>query len=178
MKKVSTMAGIVLLFTTMAFAQLGTTAPTNTVSVSVAAEAALTIQTPTMNLTSTGTNFSNYTGTTNFTYFIRTTASGGAGSIVLKVESDFSGSGGPSVASPPTPTDTLSYSCTVAAPATACSGPLNSSTATATNVATFGTDAHSSYAGNSGTTSWTLTNDPLYKTGSYSATVIYTVSAT
>jgi hypothetical protein len=45
-------------------------------------------------------------------------------------------------------------------------------------VATFGAGSSSANAGNSASTTWSLTNDPLYKTGSYSATVTYTISAT
>ena len=96
MKKLFSMAGIILLFTAMAFGQLGTTNPTNNVNVNVAAEAALTIAGD-ATLSSTGTNFADYTGTTNFTYFIRTGAGAGSGSINLKVTTDFSPAGGPSV---------------------------------------------------------------------------------
>ena len=89
MKNMLTIAGAGQLFSAMAFAQ-GTTNPTNNVNVNVAAEAALTIAGD-ANLSSQGTNFSNYTGTTNFTYFIRTAQSAGTGSINLKVTTDFNG---------------------------------------------------------------------------------------
>ena len=65
-----------LLVASLAHAQSGTTNPTNNVNLTVAAEAGLTIAGD-ANLTSVGTNFSNYTGTTNFTYFIRTGAASG-----------------------------------------------------------------------------------------------------
>jgi hypothetical protein len=45
-------------------------------------------------------------------------------------------------------------------------------------VSTFGAGASSSNAGNSASTVWSLTNDPVYHTGAYSATVTYTISAT
>ena len=117
------------------------------------AEAALTVG-ATTNLTSTGTNFSNYTGTTSLTYFIRTTQSGGSGFIKLEVTTDFAPAGGPSVATPPTAGDALNYTCTVANPgnngtATACTSPTTSSTTAQTNVATFGTDNRSLIGGNS-----------------------------
>lgn len=183
MKKALLILGVALFLTSVpAHAQLGTTTGTTTVSVAVAAEGALTIGTPTTTLTSTGTNFSSYTGTTSLTYFIRTTAASGTGSITLQVTSDFSPVGGPSVATPPTAGDALKYSCTVANPgnngtATACTNPTTASTSSATNVASFGADARSLLAGNSGTASWTLSNDPKYKTGTYSATVTFTISA-
>jgi hypothetical protein len=153
------------------------------VAVNVNAEAALTIQTTALTLTQTGSNFADYTGTTQFTYFIRTAKTDGVGSIVLKVTGDFSAGGGnsPSVASPPTDSDHLYYSCTVPDPthgsATACTGPVNSSTTASTSVATFGIDARSAKAGVSSSVLWGLSNDPLYQTGTYTATVTYTISA-
>jgi hypothetical protein len=177
MKKALTMAGFALLLTTtMMFAQVGTTAPTNNVNVTVAAEAALTIAGD-ANLTSAGTNFADYTGTTNFTYFVRTSAGAGSGTISLKVTTDFGPTGGPSVASPLTASDKLHYANTVSSPGSAAAD-VDASTAASTGVATFGADAHSAKAGNSGSTAWTLSNDPLYKTGSYQAVVTYTISAT
>jgi len=159
-----------------------TSTGTTTLSVTVAAEAALTINTGTTNLTSTGTNFSTYTGTTNLTYFLRTKQSTGTGSIVLQVTGDFSPAGGPSVGTPPTAGDKLNYSCSVNSPgnngaATNCANPTTAATSGQTSVATFGADNRSAIGGNTGTVTWSLTNDPKYQTGSYSATVTFTISA-
>jgi hypothetical protein len=44
-------------------------------------------------------------------------------------------------------------------------------------VVTFGADAKSAMAGNSGSVDWTLTNDPQYSTGTFTATVTFTISA-
>ena len=178
MKKKLLLSALGLLLTaSLAHAQLGATTGTTTVSVAVAAEAALTAITGTSTLASTGTNFSTYTGTTNLTYFIRTTPSTGSGSIVLKVTTDFAPTGGPSVGTPPTTGDALTYNCTVSTPGTACTGPLTASKSSTTSVATFGVDAHSTFAGNSASVAWSLTNDPLYKVGTYTATVTFTISA-
>jgi hypothetical protein len=178
MKKKLLFTSLGLLLTAcLAHAQLGTTTGTTTVSVAVAAEAALSAISGTSTLSSTGTNFSTYTGTTNLTYFIRTTPSTGSGSIVLEVTTDFAPTGGPSVASPPTATDALTYNCTVSSPGTACTGPLTAKTTATTNVGTFGANAHSAFAGNSASVSWSLTNDPQYKVGTYTATVTFTISA-
>lgn len=184
MKKTLYLAAVALLFTApVARAQLGTSTGTTTLNVTVAAEAALTVG-ATTNLTSTGTNFSSYTGTTNLTYFIRTSSSGGTGFIKLQVTSDFPASlaGGPSVATPPTAGDALNYTCTVSNPgsngtATPCATPTTASTTAQTSVATFGVDNRSAIGGNSASIAWTLTNDPKYKTGAYSAVVTFTVSA-
>jgi len=177
------MAASLLLTASPANAQLGSTTGATTVDVTVAAEAALTAVTAVTNLTSAGTNFSNYTGSTSMTYFIRTTAAGGSGSLTLEVTTDFNcAAGGPCVAIPPTSGDALSYTCTVANPGnngtvTPCAGSQTASTTAQTSVATFSADARSLLAGNSAAVSWTLTNDPKYKTGIYSATVTFTISA-
>ena len=170
-------AGMVLL-SPASIAQTFAGSGTTTVSVVVAAEASLYISDSTTTLSSTGTLFSDYAGTTHLTYKIRTTKTGGSGTITSLVTADFSGTGGPSVASPPSSGDALTYTCSVSSPATSCTGTQTASTTVAQPVATFGADGHSAKAGNSGQLSWILTNDPQYKTGSYNATVTFTVSAT
>jgi hypothetical protein len=160
------------------FGQTFNTSGTTTLSVNVAAEASISIGTATTTLSSTPGLFADYTGTTNFTYKIRTTKVGGTGAVNVQITSDFSGTGGPSVASPPSAGDALTYSCTVASPGTACTGPVTALTTGTTNVATFGADARSAKAGNSGSVAWTLTNDPVYQTGSYTATATFTISST
>jgi hypothetical protein len=167
---------------TQAFGQFAATG-TTTLSVAVAAESAISITTSTTTLaeaSGAGIFGSPYTGTTNFSYKVRSTKVGGAGSITVKITGDFA-AGGPSVATPPTG-DTMTYACTAtASSAAACTGPINASTSSATNVATFATDAHSAAgAGSSdtGSVTWTLPNDPLYKTGTYTAIATFTISAT
>jgi hypothetical protein len=149
-----------------------------TLSVAVAAEAAIRIDTGTSVLATSGTLFNNdFTGATSFTYKIRTARAGGTGNIQLQVTTDFGPTGGPSVGSPVNG-NSLQYTCTVASPATGCSSAQIASTSTATNVATFGADAKSAKGGNGGSVSWTLSNDPSYSTGTYTATVQFTISAT
>src|SRR5271169_4305112 len=129
MKKLLLLPLTLFLMSPLGYAQgLGTTTVTNQVSVTVGAEAALTIGGAATTLTSTGTNFSDYTGTTPFTYFIRTSNTTGSGFIKIQVTTDFAPTGGPSVGTPPTAGDTLSYTCTVSTPGTACSGAQVSST--------------------------------------------------
>jgi hypothetical protein len=159
---------------TQAFGQFAATG-TTTLSVAVAAESAISVTTATTNLTEatdTGIFGSPYTGTANSSYKVRTTKGGGAGSITVKISADFA-AGGPSVATPPTG-DAMTYSCTAAASATPCVGPVTASTASATN-------AHSAAgvgSSDAGTVSWTLPNDPVYNTGTYTATALFTISAT
>jgi hypothetical protein len=168
----------VLALAGAANAQFATTGTTS-VQVAIAPEAALQINTATSTLTAAGTNFNNnYTGTTSLTYKVRTTKVGGSGAITLKVTTDFSPAGGPSVGTPPTAGDTLAYTCTLTGVGTACSGSQTSSTASSTGVGTFGANAKSANAGDGGSVAWTLTNDPQYSTGTYTATVTFTISAT
>ena len=171
-----------LLSANFAHAQLGTDTVTSNLNVTVAPEAALTIQTASTNFSSVGTNFSDYTAApTQFTYFVRTTKVGGTGNIQLKITSDFAPAGGPSVAVPPTAGDKLAYTCNVPAAlsgsVTQCSGSQTASTSADTAVASFGTDTRSAKAGVSSSVSFTLSNDPVYQTGTYQAVATFTISA-
>lgn len=148
-----------------------------TLSVNVGSDAAIQISTSNTSMATTGGAFSSdFTGQTSLIYKIRTSYAGGTGSITLRVTSDFN-TGGPSVASPPTAGDALTYTCSITTPGTACTGSIMALMSASTSVANFGSNAKSSKAGNSGTVLWNLTNDPLYSTGTYSATVTLTISA-
>ena len=172
MKKLLSAMLLVGLGSGTLFAQFAPTGTTS-VQVTVAPEAAIRIDTAITTLTNTGI-FDDYTGTTNFTYKLRTTTVGGTGAVTLQVTSDFAPVGGPSAAA-----GTLSYTCTVLAPGAPCGGTQTASTAAATSVATFGADARSLTAGTGGNSvDWALTDDPQYGTGSYSSTVTFTISAT
>jgi hypothetical protein len=175
MKKLLLLMIVAAMLVPCAFAQLNPV--TSTVSVNVLAEAGLTVPTN-ATLTSTGSLFANYTGTNTFTYYVRTSSgTGGGGSITMQVTSDF-GPGGPSVASSAATGDYLTYVSTPVSPATAATTSLTASTTTATTVATFGANAHSAKGGNAGNTvNWTLINDPMYATGTYTSTVTWTISA-
>ena len=161
-----------------AFGQTFATTGATTLSVNVGAEASIAINTPSTSLATSAGLFADFTGTTNFTYKVRTGRSSGSGSIVLSITSDFNGTGGPKVAAPPSAGDALTYTCTVASSATGCGSAQTASTTASSSVATFGADAHSVKTGDAGSVSWTLTNDPVYKTGSYTATATFTISAT
>jgi len=194
------LASLTLLASSLAQAQgAGTITVTSQVGVTVAVEAALTIlpSPPAQNggtlarapagaspegrnvtmLTSSDDSLSDYVGTTSFVYFIRTGTVGGSGFIKLQVTQDFAPSGGPSVGAPPSPDDTLRYSCAVSSPGTACSGTQLASISSQTLVGTFVSNTHSAKNGNSASILWMLSNDPLYDTGTYTATITYTISA-
>jgi len=129
------------------------------------------------NLTHTGTVFNSFSGAVSLQYRARTTASGG-GSLTLKVIQDFQ-SGGPSASA-----GDLSYTCSAAGLGTAC-GTTTASTTSATNVValpvsacTGGGSPCSSTDPNSVVVTFTLADRASVKTGSFTANVQFTISAT
>ena len=140
-----------------------------------------------LTLTHTGSLFNNYTGSVSIQYRARTTTGTGTGSITVKASTDFvCASGGPCIATPPTAGDALTYTCTGATLGTNCTGSQTIKTTAATNVVTAIPAGSCTGGGSPCTTAnpntvnlnFTLTDDPKYKTGSYSATLIFTISAT
>jgi hypothetical protein len=152
------------------------TSGTSTLTVTVPPLAAITINTASTALTASS-SFSPYTGTTSFSYSVRTSQANGTGSIQLKITSDFSPSAGPSVGNPISTGDTLTYTCS-AAVGTACASTQAASTSVNTTVVNFGADAHSGASGSNGSVTWSLPNDPNYKSGTYTAVATFTISAT
>ena len=161
-----------LVALSMAVSAVAQSTGTTTLSVTVAAAAQITVTTSNTSLTSSGTVFQPYTGTTTFSYKVRTSSSGGSGSITVQITSEFSPATGPET------DDDLSFTCGGSGAGTKCSGSQDASTSTAKNAITFGADAHSANSGDTGTLSWSLQNQPQYETGSYSATATITISAT
>ncbi len=139
-----------------------------------------------VSLAHTGTTFSAFTGAVTLDYRARTTPSTGSGTITVKATTDFTcSSGGPCIATPPSTGDALKYTCSGATLGTNCSGTQTVSTTSATTVVTIpagvctgaGSPCNNA-ATNTVSVSFTLTDDPKYKTGSYSATLTWTISAT
>jgi len=143
-------------------------ADTSALNVTVGPEATFASAFSATTLTAADTKFGGFAGTTNFTYKIRTTLSGGTGAITVQV-STF-GTGGPAVAD-------LSYTCTAPSSGTPCGSSTPASTGTATNVVAFGADAHSADTGDAGTAVWALVDRTGVQTGSYSSTATFTISA-
>jgi hypothetical protein len=158
----------VIAATTLAIAPVTFAADTSALNVTVGPEATFSAAFSATTLAAADTKFGGFAGTTNFSYKIRTTLSGGTGAITVQVTSF--GSGGPAVAD-------LAYTCTATAPGTACVGSTAASASVATGIATFSADAHSSEAGDAGSTAWTLVDKVAIVTGSYSSTATYTISA-
>jgi hypothetical protein len=124
--------------------------------------------------------FSSFQAALPISYWVRSTPGGTGGAVTAKVTSDFTPVGGPTVAS-----GALQYTCTAATYGTACSGTQDLSTTTSTPVLTLPKSACTGGGGVCSTTdpntinlNFTLTDSPAYPTGSYSAVVTFTISAT
>ena len=142
-------------------------AETSTISVLVGPEASFVSNSATTTMSKGNTTFGDYTGTTDFTYKIRTTTGGGTGSITVLVTAF--GANGPVVGD-------LAYTCT-AASGTACATSTPASTTVASSVVAFAADIHSADAGDAGTAVWTLADRTIMKTGTYTSTATFTISA-
>ena len=147
---------------------------TSTLSVTVAPEAALQVNTATTTLSNGGsTTFAtNFTGSTSLTFKLRSSKTTGTASITVK-NTEFAGNG-PKVAS-----TELTFTCT-AASGTACAGAQNASTSAGVTVVSFAASASGAHSGNAGdaaTVAWTVPDKPSYETGTYTSTATFTISA-
>jgi hypothetical protein len=157
---------IAALAAVSAFAQ--SSSGNSNLNLTIGPEAAFTALLSTTSLTTAaGGLFGAYTGTTTFTYKIRTTESTGSGVITVQV-TDFA-SGGPLISD-------LTFNCT-AASGTACSSGTAASDSAGVTVVSFAGGVHSADGGDAGTVAWSLVNRPSTKTGSYSSTATFNISA-
>jgi hypothetical protein len=180
------MAGFALLLAPVC-SQAQTLLGTQTLNLTLNAAAFLYSVPATTTLTTTGTAFNatGYTGSTTMTYRGRTGTSVTTAGITVKATADFTPTGqGLSIGTSGGP---LTYTCsgTSGNGFTPCSGSLTVSTSTSTNVVTIAASACtgggspcSSDNPDTVTVNFTLTNKPSYKTGPYSATLTFTISAT
>ena len=129
-------------------------------------------------VTNAGTTFVAYSGNLTVSYRARTTASTGSGSLTLQATADFSPAGGPSIAG-----GQLTYTCSAATLGAACSGTQTASTSSQTSVVTMGAGlctggggSCSSVNPNTVQNTFTLSDNPAFKTGTYSATLTFTIS--
>lgn len=123
--------------------------------------------------------FSGFTATLPISYRVRTTPTG-SGTLTVRVTSDFSPADGPSAAS-----GALTYTCGGATIGTSCSGTQTASPSSQTPVLTLPASACTGGGGscsspnpNSVNVTFTLTDNPGYSTGSYSAGLTFVISAT
>jgi hypothetical protein len=169
---------ILVLALLPAYGAAATSTATQTLSAQINAIGKLSVP-ASATVTSAGTTFTGYSGSLTVSYRARTTAATGSGSLTVQATADFSPAGGPSVAA-----GQLTYTCGAATLGTACSGTQTASTTSQTNIATIGSDACTGGGGSCSTanpntvqTTLALANNPAYKTGTYSATLTFTISA-
>ena len=132
-----------------------------------------------LTVTHAGTTFAAYTGSLTVSYLARTTATTGSGTLTIQGTADFTPAGGPSIAG-----GQLTYTCSAATLGTACSGTQTASTSSQTNVVTLAAGVCTGGGGscsatnpNTAQVNFTLTDNPAFKTGTYSATLTFTISA-
>ena len=157
-------------------AQAASTTVSNTLDANIKALGALSVP-GTVTLAGSGKVFNSFTGSLTVQYRARTTSTGG-GNLTMQVTRDFQ-TGGPSVAS-----GDLTYVCGTAGLGTAC-GSTTASTSSATAVVTLpasactgGGSPCSSTDPNTVSVTFTLADRPVVTTGSYTASVQFTISAT
>jgi hypothetical protein len=122
--------------------------------------------------------FSFFTGTVPVWFRVRTSPQGSL-AITLQVTSDFAPAGGPSVAA-----GSLTYTCSGGAPFTACTGVQTATRVSQTPVLLIGSGACTGGGSPCSTDDpnlvqvvFTVADDPGYQTGTYSAQVMFSISA-
>ena len=129
-----------------------------------------------LSLINTGTVFNPFTGTLPVSYRIRNSSSGSNITITIAATTNFAPSGGPSISN-----GDLSYTCSAATLGTSCSGTQTLSTITATTVLSVASSACgsgcSSSTTNTSNLNFSLSDDPRYQTGTYSTSVVLTMSS-
>jgi hypothetical protein len=169
------LAGMVLAFVLPATGIADMQSTTQTLSANVSPYGKLSIP-ATVNLQSGDTRFGgNLAGTLTVSYWARTSSTGG-GSLTVQAGSDFSPAGGPSVGG-------VTYVCSGATLGTGCSGTQTLTTAAQTplislpaGACTGGSGTCSAQVPNTVLLTLSALNKALYKTGTYSAQITFTIS--
>jgi hypothetical protein len=130
-----------------------------------------------LTLATSGSTFNHFTGTLTVSYRARTTPVGSA-SVTVSASSEFSPGGGPTIAS-----GALTYTCGSTELGTPCSPAQTVAVSTARPVVTVGGSACTGGGGSCTSSdpatvqlSFTLANSPVYKTGTYTTTMVFTIS--
>ncbi|MBI3210932.1 MAG: hypothetical protein HYZ37_18770 [Candidatus Solibacter usitatus] len=166
---------LMLLAAPLAFGDVATLSQSQTTTLLTAGKlsvaASMTLSTPTQ-------TFNNFTGSMNVSYRARTTETGNV-TITLLASANFSPTTGPNINN-----GTLTYTCGSATLGSACSGTQTVSTVSQSSIVSVSSSActgvGSGCSGSNPNTvqlNFTLTNDPQYKTGSYSAQITLTASS-
>jgi hypothetical protein len=146
-----------------------------TLSANLGPQAKLVVVQASVNLLRAGATFANFTGGVTVQYKVRTTPSGSS-TLLVKAASDFSPANGPSLVN-----SDLTYTCSGATQGGACAGSQIVSTSQ-TNVVTIGGGVctGSGCTGsdpNSVSISLTLVDSPTFKTGTYTTSLMFSISS-
>jgi hypothetical protein len=147
-----------------------------TLSANIGATAKLSVMQSGVTLLHAGATFANFTGSVTVQYNVRTTPTVSS-TLVVEAATDFSPANGPSIVN-----SNLTYTCSGATLGSACSGSQIVSTTSQTSVVAVGGGACTG-AGcggsdpNSISISLTLVDSPTFKTGSYSTSLTFSISA-
>ena len=150
---------------------------TNTVQPAISAAGDLSVP-ASSTLTLGASAFSSYTAAVTVQYHARTSSAGSASAITMKASTDFTATH-PSVAA-----GDLTYTCGAADLGTPCSGTVTATTGTAQTIVTIGASqctggggSCSSSSPNTMPVNFTLANPPAAVTGTYTANILFTISA-
>ena len=150
---------------------------TNTVQPTISAAGDLSVPAAST-LTLGASAFSNYTATVTVQYHARTTSAGTTSAITMQASGDFTATH-PSIAA-----GDLTYTCGAAGLGTPCSGTVTASTGAAQTIVTIGaatcTGGGGACSGSSPNTmavNFALANLPAAVTGTYTANMLFTISA-
>jgi hypothetical protein len=150
---------------------------TQTLSPTIGALGKLSVVQSSVSLTHSGTIFANFTGTVTVRYEVRTTISTGSSALTLQAASEFAPGTGPSIAG-----GDLTYTCSGATAGVSCPGTQTVSTSSQTSVVTVGSGVCTGPGctgsnPNSVTINLTLVDSPVFKAGSYSTGLTFSISA-
>ena len=180
MRKVLMNAALGLMFLSQVCVAQSVATQTQTMNAGFNAMGSIVSVPGTVTLTTGGPDFQSYNGSLSVTYRARTTSAGG-GNLTVQGTSDFSLTTGPRISA-----GALTYTCSGATLGSGCSGQQTMSMSSATNIVALPSSACTGGSPcpmntpdpNQVTLGLSLTNDPAYPTGTYSAAILFTISAT
>ncbi|MBL8296083.1 MAG: hypothetical protein JNN08_29845 [Bryobacterales bacterium] len=130
-----------------------------------------------LSLTTSGSTFNNFSGSIAVNYKARTTPTGSA-SLTVKANSEFSPTGGPTLSN-----GDLTFTCGSPGLGTSCASAQTVSTSVSRTVVSVGSNACTGGGGSCSSSdpasvqlSFTLANTPQHKTGTYSTSLLFTIS--
>jgi len=172
----SALLNVILLLTLAVAARGNSVSASQSLTANLGAKAKVAVVQPAVSLVHSGGTFANFTGNVTVRYKVRTTTTG-TSTLTVAATSEFTPANGPSIAA-----SDLTYTCSGATLGTPCTGSQTVRTSTQGTVVTVGGGActGSGCSGNnpnSVSISLRLVNSPVFRTGSYSTSLTFSISA-